>query len=392
VTARPAYGAPAPYAASTLVLFGATLLAFVAVGAALPTLSPYVRGPLHSSDLAAGIVVGCYAATSVVARPFAGRFADRRGRREVFIAGGALMCLGGLVYLLAANVPELVLGRLIAGAGEGTLYTAAAAWTVDVASAGREGLALGRFGLAVWGGLAIGPLIGSLLRASVGYDSVWIVAATLPLVAIAIVWRLAEPARRAHRDSEPHPLIPRATWIPGTALLLGNVGYGALAGFAVLFLDSQGIGGGAAVFTAFAASVVLSRLVLAHVPDRIGPRRGGTLAATLEAAGFLVIALSHSLASAIVGAVIVGLGFSLLFPALALLVVTAVPEDGRGAAMGSFSAFFDAGVGIGAPIAGLTATLAGYSAVFVMGAAASALGALITVAFGYSGRRLPRTS
>jgi len=384
-------GAGSAGRASTTVLFAATLLAFVAVGAALPALSPYVRGPLHSSDLAAGIVVGCYAATSVVARPFAGRFADRRGRRIVFIVGAALMSVGGLLYLVAGNVPELVLGRLIAGAGEGALYTAAATWTVDAARGGREGLALGRFGVAVWAGLALGPAVGALLRSAAGYDAVWILTATLPLAAVALTWPLAEPAPELHTDPVPHPLVPRATWIPGSALLLGNIGYGALAGFVVLFLSSQGIGGGAVVFTAFAAAVVLSRLMLGHVPDRIGPRRGGTLAAAIEAAGFMIIALSGSLASRVVGAAVVGIGFSLLFPSLALLVVNAVPDSGRGAAMGAFSAFFDAGVGIGAPLAGVVATTSGYAAVFVMAAAASALGALLTALRGYSGRRLPRT-
>ena len=51
-----------------------------------------------------------------------------------------------------------------------------------------------------------------------------------------------------------------------------------------------------------------------------------------------------------------GAGFALLFPSLALLVVNAVPDDRRGAAMGTFTAFFDVGVGVGAPLAGVAAT------------------------------------
>ena len=44
--------------------------------------------------------------------------------------------------------------------GEGALYTAGATWAVDLAPARRQGLALGLFGLAVWGGLSLGPLVG----------------------------------------------------------------------------------------------------------------------------------------------------------------------------------------------------------------------------------------
>lgn len=61
----------------------------------------------------------------------------------------------------------------------------------------------------------------------------------------------------------------------------------------------------------------------------------------------------------------------MLFPSLALVVVGEVEGDERGAAMGAFTAFFDLGVGLGGPIAGATAALAGYPAVFALGCAAA---------------------
>jgi predicted MFS family arabinose efflux permease len=63
----------------------------------------------------------------------------------------------------------------------------------------------------------------------------------------------------------------------------------------------------------------------------------------------------------------------MLFPSLALMVVGDAREDRRGSALGAFTAFFDIGVGLGAPLAGATAALAGYPAVFVL-AAVAALG------------------
>jgi MFS family permease len=159
--------------------------------------------------------------------------------------------------------------------------------------------------------------------------------------------------------------------LPGLALALANVGYAALAGFVVLHLRARGIGGGATVFSVFAVAVFASRLVLARVPDRAGARRTAGTAALLESVGLAVIALAHSLAVALLGAVVVGAGFSMLFPGLALIVVGEVGESRRGAAMGAFTAFFDVGVGLGGPIAGATAAVAGYPAVFFLAAAAA---------------------
>jgi predicted MFS family arabinose efflux permease len=53
--------------------------------------------------------------------------------------------------------------------------------------------------------------------------------------------------------------------------------------------------------------------------------------------------------------------------------------------MGAFTAFFDVGVGLGGPIAGATAALAGYSAVFYL----SALAALGTAVLAAIPERVP---
>ena len=57
------------------------------------------------------------------------------------------------------------------GAGEGTVFTAGSAWIVDLAPPARRGRVIGLYGLAVWAGLSIGPLIGELLLHAGGYTA-----------------------------------------------------------------------------------------------------------------------------------------------------------------------------------------------------------------------------
>ena len=153
-----------------------------------------------------------------------------------------------------------------------------------------------------------------------------------------------------------------------------------MAAFVVLHLDEREVGHGAAVFAAFAVSVVGMRVIGGGLPDRFGSIPCIVGAALIEAAGLLVIAGAGSLPLAVLGAVAMGAGFSLLFPSLALLVVNRVPEDRRGVAMGTFTAFFDLGMGVGSPIAGAAAALGGYEAAFVLAAAC----ALATIVVGLS--------
>jgi MFS family permease len=365
-------------------IFAVTFSGLVAVGAVLPVLPRYVHGPLGGGDVAVGIVIGSYAVTGLLLRPIAGRFADRRGRRPAVVAGSLLVGISGFLYILPLGIPGLVAARLALGAGEGTVFTAGSAWIVDLAPEDRRGRVIGLYGLAVWGGLSIGPLIGELLLHASGYTLVWVFAGAMPLLGAAIATRVADPYRPGLAAEHEHqPLIAREALRPGAALAMASLGYATVAAFVVLHLDARGIGHGAAAFGAFATMVVLTRLVAGNLPDRVGPLRVAIAAALVEAVGLATIGLAQSLPVAIAGSLAMGAAFSLLYPSLSLVVVGRVPVGRRGSALGTFTAFFDAGVGLGAPLAGLAAALSDYEGAFLL-AAAIALGSAAVIALAVS--------
>ena len=244
---------------------------------------------------------------------------------------------------------------------------------------------IGLYGLAVWSGLSIGPLVGELLLHASGYTLVWLFAGAAPLVGALIALRLPDPFHPKPADGEHHPLIAREAIRPGTALALASLGYATVASFVVLHLDARGVGHGAIVFGVFATMVVLTRLVGGDLPDRVGPVRVAIAAAAVEAVGLATMGVAHSLAVAIAGALAMGAAFSLLYPSLSLIVVGRVPETRRGAALGTFTAFFDAGIGFGAPLAGIAAALTGYEGAFLF-AAVIALVSSATIALAVSSR------
>lgn len=365
-------------------VFAATFCGMVAIGATLPVLPHYVEGPLGGGKVEVGIVIGSYAITGLLLRPVAGRFADRRGRRSTVLAGSLLAAAAGFLYLVPLGIGGLIVARLVVGAGEGTVFTAGSAWIVDLAPPERRGRVIGLYGLAVWGGLSIGPLCGELIQHSAGYDAVWLFAGAMPLLGAALAARVPEPFRPTLAEHPEHQsLLAREALRPGAALALGSFGYAAMASFVVLHLDARDVGHGAVVFGAFATMVVLTRLVAGNLPDRVGPARVAIAAALTEAAGLVTIGVATSLPIALVGALAMGAAFSLLYPSLSLIVVNQVPANRRGAALGTFTACFDAGIGLGAPLAGVAASLSGYEGAFLLGAtgglAAAALIAILIV-------------
>jgi MFS family permease len=364
-------------------IFVVTLLALLSVGAVLPVLPRYVKGPIGAGNFAVGIVIGAFAFTGLIGRPIAGRIADLRGRRPAVVIGSLLASIAGFLYFVPAGVPGLIVARLFLGAGEGMVFTAGATWVVDLAPPGRRARVIGLYGLAVWTGLSLGPPIGELLLHASSYGLVWAFAACAPLVGTLVALRI--PDLFTPTSELRGPLIAPESIRPGLALALASVGYATVAAFVVLHLDARGIGHGATVFAAFAAMVVLTRLIGGDLPDIVGPARCAVVAAAVEAAGLATIAAAPTLAVALVGALAMGAAFSLLYPSLSLLVVARVPEGRRGSALGTFTAFFDAGVGVGAPLAGAVAATVGYSAAFAT-AACAALAAAVTIAFAISAR------
>ena len=141
-----------------------------------------------------------------------------------------------------------------------------------------------------------------------------------------------------------------------------------MAAFVVLHMQEEGVSGGAWAFTAFAVSLVVSRLVAGGLPDRIEPRKVALVAALFEAVGLAIIGVAGTLPVALAGAIVMGWAFSVLYPSLSLIVLDRVPESRRGAAFGTFTATFDLGVALGAPLVGVAVSLGDYETGFLFAA------------------------
>src|SRR5271156_4726586 len=107
-------------------LIGATFLGFLGFGTVLPALAPHVRLDLGGADRTPGFVIGTFSVVALCSRAFAGRLADRKGRKRAFLAGLSSCTLAGVAYLLPLGLGALYLGRVLQGIGEACLYTGAA--------------------------------------------------------------------------------------------------------------------------------------------------------------------------------------------------------------------------------------------------------------------------
>src|SRR5690606_36417226 len=104
------------------IVTAATFAYFIALGALLPTLPRYVEDELGGGGVAVGVVVGAFAVSAALVRPWAGRLGDLRGRRLLISGGATVMGLTVLGYVLTDSLVPLVLLRLVSGIGEAAVF------------------------------------------------------------------------------------------------------------------------------------------------------------------------------------------------------------------------------------------------------------------------------
>ncbi len=326
-------------------LWIAVFCGYLALGATIQALPGLHLG----SPAVTGALVTVAAAATAIARPFAGRLADRGV--PVARAGAALVALGMAGHVLARSVPEMAAARLVLGAGEGALFTGALAAVLRDAPAARRGRLIGHFGLSMWGGLAIGPVA----AAAIGGHALWL-AAAMSVIALGLAKTRAAPVAPAPARAR---ILPPVALRLGLLLGLSSFGYGTLNAFISTRTEDAGVALGV-----FAGAFVVTRALGSRLVDEVGPQRVARVSIAVEAVALLGV--PH-----LVALVLLGAGLALVLPALMLWLVELAPAHERGAAVGAITSCWDVGIALAGPLGGLDVRQA-----FAFAAVAAGAGAL----------------
>lgn len=364
-------GEPSLLTGRFAIVMLASFAYFTAMGALLPTVPRFVEDELGGGGIQVGIGVGAFAASAALLRPWVGRIGDTKGRRLLAVGGSIVVAISIFAYGAASSLGVLVVARLLTGAGEAAGFVGFATAAQDLAPDHRRGEAASYFSVALYGGLAIGPPVGEALSDH-GFGLVW--AVTGGCAVLAALFSIGIPVGRTVPVAPDRGFLqPDALW-PGLILLLGLIPFTAFSSFVPLYAEDVGLDTVGPVFGLYAGLVLVVRIVGARLPDRIGWRRGSTLALCAVTLGIWLIAAWGSVASIWAAAVGIGVGMSLLYPALFTAVMAAAPEDERSHAVGTFSVFFDLSQGFGATLVGAVVSLSTERGGFAAAGALSGIG------------------
>ncbi len=348
---------------------------FLIAGMAMPVLPLHVHNDLGFGTFVVGMIGGSQFAASFLTRLWSGNYADRRGPKQAVVLGLGTSVFAGVLYFAStffiqqptASAFVLLIGRAVLGAAEGLILTGSVAWGLATAGPRNAGKVIAWVGTAMFGALAAGAPVGTALYSSMGFSAIAIATVVLPLMTSLIIAPLPSVPGRAARQGRRRKVIS-AVWLPGLGAALSSVGYGAVLTFSVLLFASRQWPNPWLAVTCFAAALVVARIFLGHLPDRLGGGVTALVFVVVEVLGLIIVWIAPGPVIGAIGTATVGLGYSLVFPGFGVAVVSAAPAESRGMAMGLYSACVDLALALSGPLLGLVGNAAGLPAIFLVSA------------------------
>lgn len=345
-----------------LALGSAALLAELAYAILnLSALPMYVKFSLHQEPYW-GIILSVFLLTEAVSRPAFGALGDKIGRKPLMIAGPAITCVTSyltIVYHGPYVIFYLIVLRAIDGLGSGALWPSAFATIGDLTEEENRSTAMSMLNVTYMSGLALGFLMGGAVNDYFGSytASFYLVSILLALSVVVMAVFLpkhigAGVMKPLHGEPLELPALEAPTkfkfsdlWrsfrdVPDMIVLacVTFLGMGMLTPIVKLYAVEH-LGMSETQFGIMVAPIAAAMGVFAVPMGRMGDKYGKCTAVCWgllgSAVAMWVLALFRSVALAAVAGIVIGLGFTMAFPAWNALVMSVTAPERRGEVIGA---------------------------------------------------------
>jgi EmrB/QacA subfamily drug resistance transporter len=210
------------------VLLGATMSALDVsiVNVAMPTLT----GTFGVSMAVIEWVAMAYMLTLTIFLPLFGRLADVYGRSKLYNVGFVVFSLGSVLCGVATTAGFLIASRVVQAVGAGLLQANSVALITHAFPANERGKAIGIQGAVQAISMAIGPFVGGILIAAVGWRAIFFV--NVPIGAIGtLAALLVLPPNQKSTKKERVDYLGAALFASGLAFLVLALNEGVKLGW-----------------------------------------------------------------------------------------------------------------------------------------------------------------
>ena len=387
---------------SLLVLVNACVGGMVGLERTVVPLVATQEFHLTSETLIFSFIVA-FGLAKALANVAAGLLADRFSRKTMLVAG---WLMGLPVPFMLGWGPSwnwIIAANVLLGASQGFAWSMTVTMKNDLVKPTQRGLAMGLNEFAGYGGLGVTALVTGFIAARTGlrpepfYLGIAYVVLGLGLSIIAI--RDTSPSRQASaatidQSSTVDPVLFRRTMFGvSQAGLVNNLNDGVSWGVLPLLFAARGLAieDIGIVKAIYPLTWSIAQLGTGALADRAGRSRLVMWGMVLQAVALSVIGLGipTAYASGVVGAVALGLGTAMVYPALLAAAADIAPASKRATVLGWYRFWRDLGYPAGALLAGVVGTQFGLAPAVYL-AAGLTFAAGIAAALSMGSKAVPR--
>ena len=360
-------------AANFLLYFGFWLL--------IPVLPFYLSEIFNAGNSTIGIILSCYTVAALCIRPFSGYFLDSFARKPLYLLAYFIFMTMFAGYIIAGSLVLFILFRIIHGVSFGMVTVGGNTVVIDIMPSSRRGEGLGYYGLSNNIAMAVGPMSGLFLHdAGMSYTTIFccsLGSCIAGFICASLVKTPYKPPVKREPISLDRFILLKG--IPaGISLLLLSIPYGMTTNYVAMYAKEIGINATTGFFFTFmAVGMAISRIFSGRIVDR------GKITQVISA-GLYIVVFSFFLLSACVYiidwnsmacsiiffavALLLGVGFGIMFPAYNTLFVNLAPNNQRGTATSTYLTSWDVGIGIGMLTGGYIAEVSTFDKAYLFGA------------------------
>ena len=333
-----------------------------------------------------------FGVTKAAANYLAGRLADRFGRKHVLVAGWLVAVPVPVLLMYAPSWNWVIAANVLLGVSQGLTWSVTVIMKIDLAGPRQRGLAMGLNESAGYVAVAGSALATAWIAAAYGlrpepfYLGIAFVVLGLTLSVFAVrethhhvvhESAMSDSSERLPSHGEVFwrtTLTDRNLSSVSQAGLVNNLNDGMAWGlfplwFAAAQMSLEQIGILAAVYP---ATWGVAQLATGAWSDRIGRKWLIAFGMWVQAAGIAVVLVSRSMAEAVIGAVLLGIGTAMVYPTLLAAISDVAHPAWRASSVGVYRLWRDLGYAFGALLSGVMADALGMPA---------AIGAVAVVTF-----------
>jgi MFS family permease len=281
------------------------------------------------------------------------------------IAGAILYIVTSIAYLVTPPFLPFLMVRILQGIGLAFFSTASFTLMANITSEIDRGRIISYYSLSFNFAFAFAPYFGMLLINQFNFTILFWVCASFSLCAL---WTTMKLRKTQGIPMEPQtirdqPLLSREALPPAVMAFTLNVIWGALGAFFPLYALKQGVSNPGIFFAIMAVTLILGRALGGRILDIYERSRVIIPCLITTIISLAMLTFSTTLVMFVVVAIMLGMGWALLYPCLVIYAIED-SRSARGPAMGTFTALADLGTGMGPMIMGIILQWTSYPIMF----------------------------